>query len=152
MLIQPVKAQFELQKNWYIQSLEGLTNENVRSPFREDLNTVLWIAGHILNTRMVLLSVLTGRNEYLAFNRLFGKGSDNKIDDSYPSLEVLKENWLHISVTLHEVLDAIPEEDLISVAPFQTSIPDSTLLGLIAYMAAHESYHIGQISVLRKLT
>lgn len=101
---------------------------------------------------MVLLSVLTGKKEYLAFNRLFGKGSDNKIDDSYPSLEVLKENWLHISVTLSVVLDAIPEEDLISVAPFQTSIPDSTLLGLIAYMAAHESYHIGQISVLRKLT
>lgn len=152
MLIQPVKAQFELQKNWYIQSLEGLTDENVRSSYREDLNPVLWIAGHILNTRMVLLSILTGKNEYLAFNRLFGKGSDNKIDDSYPSFEVLKENWLHISATLSEVLDSIPEEDLISTAPFQTSIPDSTLLGLIAYMAAHESYHIGQISVLRKLT
>lgn len=150
-LIQPLKAQFELQGSWYIHSLEDLLNKEVRHPFHDKLNPILWVAGHVLNTRMVLLSILTGKDEYLAFNRIFGKGSDNRIEDTHPSIDVLKENWQQVSVTLLEVLATIPDEDLISAAPFQTSIPDNTLLGLIAYMAIHESYHIGQISILRKL-
>jgi uncharacterized damage-inducible protein DinB len=49
-------------------------------------------------------------------------------------------------VRFEELTDA----DLAAKAPFQFPVDDDTILGVIAFMAMHESYHIGQLSAIRR--
>ena len=145
-------AQFELQSNWFLNELLNISDEQSNKQATEKLNPIKWVAGHILNTRMTLLSLLTGVTSDQNFNKMFGKGSSNKIEPSFPSIDEIKLKWSVVSSELTEYLKNTPSEKLLSPPPFQTSIPDKTLHGLITYMASHESYHLGQLSILKRLT
>lgn len=71
---------------------------------------------------------------------------------NYPTIDEIKAKWEAVSPELLKSLDTISARRLASKPPFQTSIPDNTLLGLIAFMVIHEAHHIGQISAIRKVS
>lgn len=151
MNINALIAQYKLQTSWFLNALENITEEESNLPFSENLNPVKWVVGHLTDARFTLNAIISGNEINTDYKKLFGKGTSNNIDGSYPTLEAIMENWSTISDRLITHLQNISEEKLLSKPPFQTSIPDETLLGLIAYFAIHESFHIGQISVYRKL-
>lgn len=146
-----IMAQFELQTSLFLNSLENISDKESNLQVHENLNPLKWVSGHILNTRMSLITILTNKSADENYQNYFGKGSTNKFDENVPTIENIKENWLLVSKEFTEILNNLTEEKQFSLPPFQTSIPDQTLLGLIAYFAIHEAHHIGQISVLRKL-
>lgn len=144
-------AQFELQNSWFLSSLMNISEEESNEQFADNLNPIKWVAGHILNTRMSLLTLLSGKAQEPNYGKYFGKGTSNKIDYSFPTLDEIKAKWGSVSTELRGCLEAISPEKLSTAPPFQTSIPNNTVYGLIAYMVIHEAQHIGQLSVLRKL-
>lgn len=145
------RAQFELQTTWFIKELLNISEEDSNKQTADHVNSIKWIAGHILNTRMSLLSILTGTGHDLHFNALFGKGSPGKVTDAFPTIHEISNKWAVISSALTGCLQNISDQTLASAPPFQTSVPDTTLHGLIAYMVSHEAFHLGQIAVLKKL-
>lgn len=151
MNINAIIAQFDLQTRWLINALENISDEESNIQFAENLNPIKWGAGHLTDARMTIFGIVSGNPINENYKKQFGKGTSNKLDDTYPTIEQIKVVWLYISSELKNILQNVSEEKLLSKPPFQTSIPDETLLGLIAYFAIHESFHIGQISVLRKL-
>lgn len=146
-----ITAQFDLQTSWFLNALENFTEPESNITYSENLNPVKWVAGHLTNSRMTLYGLVSGDAIPTEYNTRFGKGTSPKTDKPLPPLEQIKADWSIISEKLKTTLRNIPEEKLLSKAPFQTSIQDETLLGLIAYFAIHESFHIGQLSVYRKL-
>lgn len=152
MNAQITNAQFELQRSWFTNELAAISNEASNKQHADNLNPIKWVAGHIVNTRMTLLHILTGQGYDPGYNAFFGKGTSNQIDENFPTIEAIKEQWDSVSAALNAALMKLSPEKLDSPAPFQTSIPDTTLHGLIAYMVIHEAQHIGQLSILRKLT
>ncbi len=145
-----ILAQLMLQTRQFHQALDGITEEESIKVALPGLNPVKWVAGHLLNTRLLVLAVLTGQENDPAFARMFGKGSTGSVDASYPAMKEIMERWEATAGKL-SVLTELSDEFLLSKPKFQTSIPDETTLGFVAYMASHESMHLGQISVLRKL-
>ncbi|MFA5299923.1 MAG: DinB family protein [Lutibacter sp.] len=144
-------AQFELQTSLFLNSLENISDQESNLQNHENLNPIKWVAGHIANTRMSLITILTGKSANPTYQKHFGKGSSNKFDKEVPTIENIMANWLVVTTELTDILKNLSEEKQQTLPPFQTSIPDQTLHGLIAYFAIHEAHHIGQISVLRKL-
>lgn len=151
MNINTIIAQFDLQTSWFLNALENITEEECNVQSFENLNPIKWVAGHLTDARMTIFGIVSGNLINNQYKKLFGKGSSNKISDSFPTVEQIKTDWTTISIELKKALQNISEEKLISKPPFQTSIPDETLLGLITYFAIHESFHIGQLSLQRKL-
>lgn len=151
MNIKSIIAQYDLQTSWLINALQNISDEESNIQFAENLNPIKWVAGHLTDARMTIFGIVSGNPINENYKKHFGKGTSNKLDDTYPTIEQIKVDWLYISYELKNILQNLSEEKLLSKPPFQTSIPDETLLGLIAYFAIHESFHIGQISVLRKL-
>lgn len=145
------RAQFDLQRSWFLNSLADISEEESHKQMADNLNPIKWVAGHVVNTRMSLLAILTGKAQDTNYNKLFGKGSSNKIDSSFPTIEDIQLKWNSVSVQLSEYISSLSEDTLLSPPPFQTAIPNTTLHGLIAFMVIHEAQHIGQISILRKL-
>ena len=151
MNMNSIIAQFDLQTSWFLNALENITEEESNIIFSENLNPIKWVAGHLTDARFTINSLISGNNLNMEYKKLFGKGTPNKTDGVFPVLEQIKSEWIKVSESLKTALQELSEEKLLSKPPFQTAIPDETLLGLIAYFAIHESFHIGQISVYRKL-
>lgn len=144
-------SQFELQGIWFVNALAGISEDEANKQLADNLNPIKWVAGHVLNTRMSVVSILSGRPQDPNYSKYFGKGTSNKIDPSSPTIDEIVLKWSSVSLELAECLNGLTEEKLISPPPFQTAILNNTLQGLIAYMVIHESHHIGQLSILRKL-
>ena len=148
---QAIIAQFELQTSWFLNALDVISEAESKLPLAENLNRIKWVAGHIADARMTILSIVSGEPLNEDYKRYFGKGTSFKSDAGIPTIEQMKTDWITISPQFITTLQNLPEEKLRSKPPFQTAIPDETLLGLVAYFAIHESFHIGQLSIHRKL-
>ena len=116
--LQPVKAQLELQTILFHRVLSEIDDDEANKSPDENSIPAKWIAGHIVNTRITLWSILSGKA---------------------------------VTYNLMESLDTCTDDFLASKPPFLTSIPDTTIMGLIAFFVIHEAHHMGQISVLRRL-
>ena len=152
MNINAIIAQYDLQTSWFLNALENISDEESNISYSENLNPIKWVAGHLTDARMTIDSLISGYKTNEDYKKLFNKGTSNKVDKSYPTVEQIKVDWTSISQRLKITLQNLSDEKLLSKPLFQTSIPDETLLGLIAYFAIHESFHIGQLSIYRKLT
>ena len=147
----PVKAQFSLQTKSLVDQMKGIDEHIASKRPAIAINNVKWLAGHLVNTRYVLMSMIAGEPINPLFREHFGKGSTGEILPTTPSLEEIMNHWAFTDEKLQKTLEHITEDKLKSPPPFQSSIPDHTIAGLIAYMSMHESHHIGQISVIKKL-
>ena len=147
----PVKAQLELQTILFRRVLSEITDDEANKSHADNLISVKWIAGHIINTRISLCNILTGNAADPVFSKLFGKGTSGIVDQPFPAMNEILEKWESVSNDLMESIENCTDVFLMSKPPFQTSIPDNTMIGLIAFMTTHEAHHMGQISVLRKL-
>lgn len=144
-------AQYELQTTWFVNETNSISETQSMQQPAGNLNPIKWVAGHVLNTRMMLVGLINGTGPNPQYSPLFGKGSTGKVDESFPSLEEIKTKWHEVAVELTTAIKNMSEAQLASPPPFQTSIPDKTWHGLIVYLAAHEAFHIGQLSILKKL-
>lgn len=151
MSITSIIAQYQLQTSWFIHALDQITEEESRTTFAENLNSLNWVAGHLTDARTTIYSIISGQPINEHYKKHFGKGTPGKLEEAAPTLGQIREDWTDISNKLIATLHQLPESRLQEKPPFQTSIPDETLLGLVAYFAIHESFHIGQMAVYRKL-
>jgi uncharacterized damage-inducible protein DinB len=150
-LSKPLIAQLELQTELFRKVIIDISELEANEKVDEQINSIKWIAGHIVNTRMTLISILSGKKQDADFNSLFGKGTSQLTNKTYPLMDEIIGKWNLVSEELIAEIGKASDEQLLSKPPFQTSIPDSTLNGLIAFIVSHEANHTGQISILRKL-
>jgi len=150
-LLQPIKAQLELQTKLFLMVLIDISELEANRKPGKNINSIKWISGHIVNTRMTLLSILSGQNNYKEFEAFFGKGTSKSVGLTYPPITKIIERWQRVTEELMIKIENTSDEQLLSEPPFQTSISDTTFLGLIAFFALHEAQHMGQLSIIRKM-
>jgi uncharacterized damage-inducible protein DinB len=68
---------------------------------------------------------------------------------AYPSLDTLRKLWDLYSEGMPEKLSQMTDEQLAGDGPFASPM-GSTMMDNIAFVAIHESYHIGQMGTLRR--
>ena len=74
------------------------------------------------------------------------------IDDStdWPSLDDVRAAWRAVSAHLLAALPAISARELATPDAHRFPFPDTTRLGMIAFLTQHDSYHLGQLAFLRR--
>ena len=99
-------------------------------------NTILWVVRHITATRERILRSL-GPGDFTASGQTLAE-----ILASYDRSQPL----------LAAALARLTDDDLDQKAPFSPgNNPNETVRSLLAVSAFHESYHIGQLGILRRL-
>jgi len=150
-LAKTTKAQFELQTRLFLMITDAISDSEANQHTITTIKSFKWIAGHIVNSRMTLLQILTGKTQNEEFATKFGKGTSANTNVNYPSMSKILKKWELVSNELLTAIEKTTDESLLSKPPFQTSIPDTTLSGLVAFFALHEGQHMGQLSLIRKL-
>ena len=143
----PIATIFAFSDSFVFQALEGLTDEELWRPLTTSNNPLLWVAGHIVQSRAMVLQML-GEQAETGWGSLFDRGAKIGNPKEYPSGPEVARVMREISPRLHTAL-AFQDEQLSRPASLQ--IPGlTTLTDELAFFALHDAYHVGQLAYVRK--
>ena|SRR5215468_6769123 len=115
----------------------------------DDSNHLMWIMGHTIWSRSNVLRSL--RDEVaIPWASKFARGVARSDHGQYPTIEEIKKTWREISDRLTRSLNEARVDVLDQASPEGRPSFDGKVSGLVAFLAFHETYHVGQISYLRK--
>jgi uncharacterized damage-inducible protein DinB len=147
----PLVEILRLNTKLYANCLDGLGDEAacVRPSGKGGMNSAAFIAAHLVDSRYWMLGLLGGKQA----SPLKGcEGGFNNINQvtSYPSLSEIQTAWNTVGETLDRQLNATTSAQLEAKHDLGFTMGDNSLLGILTFMAQHESYHLGQLGLLRK--
>ena len=127
--------------------LDGLSDEQARVRPSGTTNNASFVAAHLADSRYYLLKALGAERanpmaEYVAQVR--------GIDDMtrWPALAEIQSAWTDASHALRARLDSLTAQEL--DGPAGARFPgDSSMRAALMFMVQHDSYHVGQLSLLR---
>jgi len=129
-------------------SIAGLTDAEWKTRPNDNSNCVLWVVGHSVWARSMVLSMLGG-----AWTRpwlgKFVRGSKPVDASEYPSAEEIVTAWAEVSDSLKAAMESAPLSVLEAPAPEKMPTFDGKMSGLVGFLAYHETYHVGQLAYLR---
>ena len=143
----PIAVIFRVNDDLIAKALDGLNPAQLGKRLTDKNNPMLWIAGHVAETRALVLRIL-GEQIQTPWGELFGRGATLQEGSRYPSIEEIKHVMQQINHKLHERLQALDDEHL--AEPAKGTEPDQTLADQIAVFSMHDSYHVGQMAYIRK--
>jgi len=154
--IQIIAKQFALHTRLFNNVLEGVEESQGAKRMSEQVNHLQWIAGHLANARYNYAPML-GLEEFFPYKELYTDPAapppgNRAIDASikYPSLGEISKYWNSYSPAFVEAVSKMNDAQAAAETPFGTPIGDKSMLGFFGFLTSHESYHIGQMSIIRK--
>jgi len=112
-------------------------------------NTILFVAVHLFDAR-IFMADTAGTVIAHPYPEIAAAQRAQDIP-AYPSLGDLVTQWTHVSTALVSCLELLSDEQLRAPSPRRFPVVDKSLLGALSFLIQHESYHIGQLSLLRRI-
>ena len=144
-----ISGMFKTNTDIVNRAIEGILPEHWFLKLGEASNHLMWVAGHLVVSRGTVLKTL-GSEWSAPWSSLFARGAKLASTDQYPGVEEIRKAWKDVSERLSASLAAVPAEVLTKPAPEGRPSFDRKVGGLVAFLAFHETYHVGQVGYLRK--
>jgi uncharacterized damage-inducible protein DinB len=150
-------AQYDLHDVLFNNVIADISDEESNQCIADPINSVKWLAGHLLWANANLANIggvkieVKWRDHF--HTRQGGSPADfNAPPSPLPTLDEIRNKWNEDTVVTRKGLENLPEEALNSVIEVKHPILpfDNTLAGLWAFINDHQSYHIGQIGIIRR--
>jgi uncharacterized damage-inducible protein DinB len=155
--IEKIAKQYRLTTDWFLSALENISEEDGRKTINDNSNSLEWIVGHLITTRYRnMLRVGLQIEPYKHLDKFISQTipppNAIKFDkaNNYPSLAESREQWLHYDRLFSQRLQVIDESTLNTELPFTVLTGGNKVEDALTFMTMHESYHIGQMSIIRK--
>jgi uncharacterized damage-inducible protein DinB len=146
--VRPLSEILKLNTGLLHRCVKGLTEDEARRRVDGRANNVVFIALHMADARFHLVGWLglELENPFVRFETV------RHIDEveEFPALTEVLEAWDRVSEALAAHLPTLDTDALQAPAPFDLPVGEGRILDCLAFMTQHESYHIGQLSILRK--
>jgi uncharacterized damage-inducible protein DinB len=147
-LAAPTAMIFSFNEPFVYQALSGLTEDELRRAPSDRNNSMLWVAGHIVQTRAMVLRFL-GDPVDTGWGKLFDRGAALVDPAQYPTGDQIERVMRDVSPRLNAKLTSLTDDILTRPATMQ--VPGTkTVADELAFFALHDSYHVGQLSYIRK--
>ena len=144
-----IEGMFKTNTEIVKKTIEGILPEQWFLKPGDDSNHWMWVAGHLIISRGAVLKSL-GDEWAVPWSSLFTRGAKLTVDGQYPAVEEIRSAWEEVSAKLLASLVGAPADVLAKPAPKGPPSFDGKISGLVAFLAFHETYHVGQVSYLRK--
>lgn len=145
----PLADILRLNTRLFRNCLAGMTEEQASVRPSATTNSAAFVAAHLADARFYLLKILgVDQPSPLASYLAGAKGIDDM--KQCPPLSEIQAAWSAGAHALRDRLEAMSAANL--NAPVTTRFPmaDATVLGVLTFLVQHDSYHIGQLALLRK--
>jgi len=144
-----VSGMFKINTDIVSRCTEGILPEHWFLKPGDASNHLMWVTGHLIASRGTVLKTL-GSEWSAPWNSLFARGAKLAPPDEYPGIEEIRKAWKDVSEQLLARVAGVPAEVLTTPAPGGKPSFDGKVGGLVAFLAFHETYHVGQMGYLRK--
>jgi uncharacterized damage-inducible protein DinB len=143
---------YRYNNGFLLRSVEDLSpDEWVKRP-SDICNHVAWIVGHIIWARTAVVGRLGGEKWSAPWLGLFARGTKLEEGAAYPSSNTLLDAWKEVGSVLGQALENVSDEAVgCAVTPPGPPSADGKISGQIRFLAWHETYHVGQVSIVRTL-
>lgn len=145
----PLKEIINLNARLFINLLEDVTEEIAYKRTDKNLNPIIFIVMHLLDARFYIAR-FCGVKDKNPFKEKFDSINSNDDLKGLPGLAEIKNVWNNISAKLADGMGTVSEERLNQNPRMELPLNDKTILGAVIFLIQHESYHLGQIGLLRK--
>ena len=147
--ITPIAYIFQTNDALIRQTLSDLPADALWKQPGGDGNSIMWIVGHITQTRAGMLSLL-GDRASTGWGELFRRGAQRQDPSAYPEPQAIKAMGIDLTKRLQAKLVTITEDEL--AAPVTAvKLPNvNTVVDALAFFAFHEAYHVGQLGYVKK--
>jgi uncharacterized damage-inducible protein DinB len=129
--------------------LDHVTEDQARARVLSSVNSMAFLIAHLTDARHSLLTLLGGSAENPLASLL---ESATSMDDVavLPSLADLLSAWWAVDQALASRLADLADADLDAMSPQRYPGGDASVLGALAFLVQHDSYHVGQLALLRR--
>lgn len=147
--VAPLAATFDLHTTLFRNCLAGVDGEMALRRPNATTNSIAFIAGHLVESRAWM-----GRYLGLDLAPPFGGALEHATAIEQipvlPTPEELLGGWDQVSGPVAARLAGLTGTDVAAPTPQRFPGVTPTVLGGIAFLVHHESYHTGQLALLRK--
>jgi uncharacterized damage-inducible protein DinB len=147
--VAPLAALFELNTDLLLNCLQDISDAEAQCCLAGGGNSIAFLAVHLADTRHFLVERLGSSLTNSLAGYLAGARSIADIRE-WPTLDEIRNAWLRVSAHLQGALDTLTETDLLEANVHRFPLGDDTRLGMIVFLAQHDSYHLGQVGFLRR--
>lgn len=138
-----------LNTRLFVNCLDGVTDDQLRVQPAPEVNNIGLLACHLVDARCYLMKLVD-----VDVADPFGGRLDSvqKVTDMtwYPSVDELTAWWRGLAPKLDACLETLSAVDLAKPVDIPFPTDDRSVRGAIAFLAQHESYHVGQIAFIRR--
>ena len=147
--IAPLAGILRLNSRLFDNCLDGITEEQCHARPSDTTNSAIFVAAHLAEARFWGLGIL-GEKRTNPLEKHLGQWKGIDEITTWPSLAEIRSAWKDASAALDQRTAKITAAELDAPSGSQMPLDDSSVLGLFAFMVQHDSYHVGQLSMLRK--
>ena len=147
--IKPLAFILATNDNLAERSFQGVADGELWKRPTPQSNPMLWIFGHMVNTRAQLLKTLGGEAD-LGWGDVFSRGAELEDAAGYPARERILEVSRDVNARLYAALGALTDADLAKPATRAFTPAVHTVADQIAFLTMHDTYHVGQLAYVRK--
>lgn len=144
------RAVLELNHGLLLNAFEGVDDELAGRRPGGRANSLAFIACHVVDARHLLARLLGATVESPFGGRLDEARTIEEVE-RMPRLDEIRRAWKAIHAVVAQRLAEIDGETLDGTSPEALPVADRSLLGAVAFLLQHESYHVGQLGLVRKL-
>jgi uncharacterized damage-inducible protein DinB len=147
-MLKTVVDQFKFNSMTLSLGTGDLKNEDAGHRLRNGAgSSISYLMGHLLSSRYGLLKTL-GAGEENPFAEMFGRNAGPRDVGEYEDITEFKAAWDELAPRFHAALEAATDEELLAAVEGYP-VEDQTVRGAVTFLCWHETYHVGQIGVLR---
>lgn len=147
--IKPVAFIFANNDSLADRSFIGVKPEDLWKRPTPNTNSMLWIYAHMVATRARILGVF-GETYETGWGEAFGRGAELQDPASYPTREKIGQAATEINARLFARLAEVGDAELSREAKGPRPPSAQTVGDQLAFLALHDSYHVGQLAYVRK--
>jgi hypothetical protein len=149
--------QYQVLNVWFMNVIEGISNDDGKKVSIDKTNSIEWLCGHLITGRYRNIMRLGIQIEpYKHLDKFVNQSIpppnaiafDPKLN--YPSLEECRNQWKTYTEIFMNGLRTVDESVLKSSLPFPIPTGGTTVHDALVFIVLHETYHIGQMSLMRK--
>ena len=129
--------------------LDGLSDAQAAMRPTGATNNAAFVAAHLTNSRFYLLKVLGVAEQDPLAPYLDGQKSLDDLE-RLPPLSEIQTAWSKAAHLLRDRLAALTPADVDAPSVTRFPLSNGTLLATLTFLVQHDSYHLGQLSLLRK--
>jgi uncharacterized damage-inducible protein DinB len=144
----PIAKIFAINEDLALRALDSLTHQQLWAAPTERNNPMLWVAGHVVQTRAFLLGLL-GEPFDTGWGERFNRGATIGDESGYPSRGEIERAMRDVNQRLHARFAKLDDAQL-AQQPSVDLPGANTVADQLALFAFHDSYHVGQMAYIRK--